>query len=169
MSFDVFAQAFRDGDAGVPDAAAARAILSQIPHAHDPQFDSYDVEFPDGTHLEMYAGGLDGNKPFDGAMFVLRGISDAIGDFMFRFTRAAGCVLLPAMEPACVLLTDENQSQHLPPDMLADFQVITISSRAELLAALAGGYDTWRAHRDRIVGGPAGGTKPANAVDRAGG
>jgi hypothetical protein len=158
MSFDVFAQAFRDGDAGTADAAAARAIVSEFPHRHDPQFNSYDVEFADGSHLEMYAGGLDGKKPFSGAMFALRGISDAIGDFIFRFTRASGGVLLPAMEPACVLLTNESQAQHLPSDMRDDFQVITISSGAELLAALEGGYDTWRAYRDRVVGGPAGGT-----------
>ncbi len=158
MSFDVFAQAFRDGTAGTADAAAARAILSKIPHRHDPQFNSYDVELADGSHLEMYADGLDGQKPFTGAMFALRGISDGIGDFIFGFTRAAGCVLLPAMEPVCVLLTDEDQSQHLPSGMRGDFRVIVISNGAELLAALEGGYDTWRAYRDRIVGGPAGRT-----------
>jgi hypothetical protein len=158
MGFDVFAQAFRDGDAGFADAAAARAILSQTRHEHDPQFDSYDVELPDEYHLEMYAGGLDGKKPFDGALFAHCGISDAIGDFILRFARAAGCVLLPAMKPACALLTDESQSQHLPPVMRAGFQVITISSGAELVAALEGGYDTWRAYRDRIVGDAAGGT-----------
>lgn len=157
MSFDVFAQAFRHGDAGTADADAARAILAPIQHAHEAQFDSYDIEFDDGSRLEMYAGGLDGKKPFNGAMFALRGISDAIGDFIFRFTQAAGCVLLPAMEPACVLLTEESQSQHLPPDMHADFQVIAIASGAELLAALEGGYDTWRAYRDQIVGDAAGG------------
>ena len=150
MSFDVFAQAFRDGDAGTADGAAARAIMSRFPHKHDPQFNSYDVAFADGSHLEMYACGLDGQERFTGAMFALRGISDAIGDFIFRFTRAAGCVLLPAMEPACALLTDESQAQHLPPHMRDDVQVITISSAAELLAALEGGYETWRSYRERI-------------------
>ena len=158
MSFDVFAQAFRDGDAATGNAVAARAVLSEVRYNHDSQFDSFVVEFADGSHLEMYAGGLHGNEPFNGAMFALRGISDAIGDFMFRFSRAAGCVLLPAMEPPCVLLTDESQSQHLPSGMSDDFQVITISSGAELLAALEGGYDSWRAYRDRIAGDPAGGT-----------
>jgi hypothetical protein len=158
MSFDIFAQAFRDGDAGTAEADAARAILSEIPHKRDSKFDSYDIEFADGSHLEMYAGGLDRRKPFTGAMFALRGVSDAIGDFIFRFTHAAGCVLFPAMEPACVLLTDDDQSQHLPSDIRDKFQIITISSGAELLAALEGGYETWRAYRDRTVGRPAGGT-----------
>jgi hypothetical protein len=84
-------------------------------------------------------------------MFALRGVSSSIGNFIFEFTRAAVCVLLPAMEPACVLLTSEHQSEHLPSGMADDFQVIVISEGAELLAALEGGYETWRAYRDRIV------------------
>ena len=152
MSFDVFAQAFRDGGAAVGDAVAARAVLSGVQYTHDPQFDSYDINFPDGSHLEMDAEGLDGRKPFDGAMFSLRGISDAVGGFIFSFTRAAGFVLVPAMEPASVLLTNESQAQHLAPDLANDLQVIVISSGAEVLAALQGGYDSWRAYRDRVVG-----------------
>jgi hypothetical protein len=158
LSFDVFAQAFRNGCIGIADDVAARAILSEYTHKHDAEYDFYNVEFADGYHLELFAGGFDGKKPFDGGMFVLRGISDAVGDFMFRFTRASGCVLMPAMQPVCVLLTQENQEQHLPSGMRDDFQVITISSGAELLAALEGGYDTWRAYRDRIIGAATDGT-----------
>jgi hypothetical protein len=158
MSFDVFAQAFRDGAAATANATAARAVIANERHKHDPQSNSYDLEFADGSHLAMYADGLDGKKPFDSAMFAIRGISNALGDFIFRFSRAAGCVLLPAMDPACVLLTDQSQSQHLPAGMSDGFQVIPISSGAELLAALEGGYDTWRAYRDKIVGGSADGT-----------
>jgi hypothetical protein len=153
MSFDIFAQVFRDGNAATADAAAARAVLSRVPHQHDPQFDAYVVEFADGSDVEIFAGGLDGTKEFRGAMFALRGISNAIGDFIFEFARAAGCVLLPAMKPACVLLTAPNQSRHLPSGMGDDFQVMVISNGAELLAALRGGYETWRAYRDQVVGG----------------
>jgi hypothetical protein len=159
LSFDVFAQSFRNGDATPADATAARAVMATARHKHDPQFNSYDVEFADGSHLEMYAGGLDGGeKPFDGAMFALRGVSSSVGDFIFEFTRAANCVLLPAMEPACVLLTHEHQSEHLPRGMSDDFQVMVISSGAELLAALEGGYETWRAYRDQVVQRHPGGT-----------
>jgi hypothetical protein len=113
------------------------------------------VELADGSHLEIFAGGLDGKKPFDGAMFAIREISDAVGDFIFRFSRAAGCVLFPAMSPVCVLLTDQDQSHHLPAGMSDDSQVITVSNGAELLAALDGGYDTWRAYRDKVLGSSA--------------
>jgi hypothetical protein len=101
----------------------------------------------------MYAGGLDGgDKPFDGAMFALRGFSDAIGEFIFDFSRAAGCVIFPAMDPPCVLLPREDLAAHLPPDLSDSFQHIPVASGAELLAALQGGYDAWRDYRDHVVG-----------------
>jgi hypothetical protein len=152
VSFDVFAQAFRDGGAALGDFTAAQKVMAKHRHSNDPQFNSYNVEFTDGSHLEMYVGGLDGKEPFDSAMFALRGISDAIGDFIFDFTRAAGFALLPAMDPVCVLLTDQKQRPHLPAGMSDEFQVIVISSGAELLAALEGGYETWLAYRNRVFG-----------------
>lgn len=152
MSFDVFIQTFQDGDEGTPDAGAARDVLAEVPHKHEPEFDSYDVELADGSHLEMFAEGLDGREPFTGAMFALRDVTDAVADFIFRFSRAAKCVILPAMDPPCALLTDENQAPHLPADVRDEFQVISIASGGELLAALEGGYETWRAYRNRVVG-----------------
>lgn len=153
MSFDVFTQAFRDGDSAPANADAARSILSQVRHIHEPEHNFYGVEFADGSHLEIYAGGLDGRESFTGVMFALRGTSELIGNFMFEFTRASDCVLLPAMDPPCILLTDTDQERHLPPDLVENFQVIPISNGAELLAALEGGLDTWRAYRDRVIGG----------------
>ena len=152
MSFDVFAQAFRDGDAAFADAAAASAVLAEFRHDHEPEFNAYTIEFDDGSHLEMYADGLDGKEPFRSAMFALRGTGGCIGDFIYRFTKAAGCVLLPAMEPACVVLTDEGQSRHLPSDMADDFQIIAVSGGAELLSVLDGGYEGWRAYRNNVAG-----------------
>lgn len=154
MSFDVFAQAFHNGNAGNANAAAARAVLSALPHTHDPQSHFYDIELPDGSHLEMYAQGLDGKKPFKGAMFSIRTLSDALGNFIFCFTQAADCVLLPTLDPPCALLTNANQAPHLPPDLCSKFRTITISDGPELLAAFEGGYDAWHAYRDRIVHNP---------------
>lgn len=151
MSYDVFAQAFRDGGSATGDAAAARAVIAGEVHSHDPQFDLYDVQFADGSYLEMYAGGLDGRKSFNGAMFAIRSFGGPIGDFMFRFCRAAGFVLFAAKEAPCVLLTEQRQSGHLPVGMVDDFRVIMVTSGAELLAALHGGYEGWRNYRDKIV------------------
>ena len=160
MSFDVFLVTFRNGGKATANAAAARAVLERSRHNRRPEFDAYDVNFEDGSHVELYAGGLEGGEePFDGGMFALRGYSDAIGSFIFEFSRAAGCVIFPAMEPACVLLPREDLAAHLPADLGGDFQRIPVSSGRELLAALNGGYDTWRAYRDHVLrssdGGPA--------------
>lgn len=160
MSFDVFSQAFRDGDSATADAHAARAILSQVNHTHELEHDFYGVEFADGSHLEIYAAGLDGRESFTGVMFALRGTSELIGNFMFEFTSASGCVLLPAMDPPSILLTDEAQEQHLPPDLVETFQVIPIANGSELLAALEGGLDTWRAYRDRVINGSSDNNSP---------
>ena len=163
MSFDLFLMAFRNGDNTTADAAAARAVLERFRYDRQPEFDYYDVNFEDGSHVEMYADGLHGgDKPFGGAMFVLRGISDSVASFVFEFSRAAGCVVFPAMEPACVLLPREDLAAHLPADLGEKFQRIPVGSGAELLAALNGGYDAWRAYRDHVVrasgAAPAGGT-----------
>jgi hypothetical protein len=92
MSFDVFLLSFRDGRNGPADAAAARAVLERYKFRHEPEFDAFHVEFSDGSSVEMFSGGLDGaSAEFDGAMFALRGSSEGIGEFIFEFSRAAGC------------------------------------------------------------------------------
>jgi hypothetical protein len=160
MSFDVFLVTFRNGGKSTADAAAARTVLERSRHNRRPEFDVYDVNFEDGSHVELCAGGLEGGgESFDGCMFALRGFSDAIGSFIFEFSRAAGCVIFPAMEPACVLLPREDLAAHLPADLSEDFQRIPVCSGHELLAALNGGYDAWRAYRAHVLrssdGGPA--------------
>jgi hypothetical protein len=54
-----------------------------VRHSHR-EFDVYDINFQDGSHVEMHAGGLNGgDKPFVGAMFALREFSEAIAMFIF--------------------------------------------------------------------------------------
>jgi hypothetical protein len=151
MSFDLFLVTFRDGGKATADAAAARAVLERHPYDHRPEFNSYDLRFEDGSHVEMYAGGLEGgDKRFEGCMFALHGLSDAIGAFVFDFSRAAGCVIFPATDPPCVLLPRDDLAAHLPADLGDDFQHIPVSNGAELIAALNGGYESWQAYRDHV-------------------
>src|SRR4051812_31167185 len=123
MSFDLFLIAFRDGGKAPADAAAARAVLERTRYDHHSEFNGYGINFEDGSSVELYAGGLHGgDKPFNGGMFALRGSSDAIGAFIFEFARAVGCVIFPAMEPACVLVPREDLAAHLPTDLAGDLQ-----------------------------------------------
>lgn len=163
MSFDLLLTTFRNGGPAAADAAAARRVLERTRYVHRPKFDAYDINFEDGSHVQMFAGGLHGgDKPFDGAMFAMRGFSEAIGTFIFEFSRAAGCVIIPALGPSCVLLPREDQAAHLPAKVSECLQQIPIANGAELLAAVSGGFNAWRDYRDHVVpksgGGPAGGT-----------
>jgi hypothetical protein len=152
MSFDLFLVTFRNGGKVTADAAAARGVLERSRCDHRAEFDAYDFSFEDGSHVELYASGLHGgDKPFDGGMFALRGFSNAIASFIFEFSRAAGCVIFPAMEPACVFVPREDLAAHLPRDLGEGFQRIPVASGGELLAALNGGYEAWRAYRDHVV------------------
>jgi hypothetical protein len=157
MSFDVFLVTFRDGAKGTADAVAARAVLERFRYDHRPEFNAYDINFDDGSHVEMYAGGLvGGDKAFDGAMFALRGFSNAICEFIFHFSRAAGCVIFPAMERACVLIPRDDLSAHLPADLGDKFQRIPVAGGTELLAALKGGFEGWKSYREQVVRTPRG-------------
>jgi hypothetical protein len=164
MSFDVFLTAFRNGAAVPADAEAARGVLARYDCRQQPGFNAYGVTFPDGSHVELFATGLDGTgeKPFSGGMFALRGITESVGTLIFEFAAAAGCVAMPAMEQACVLIPRDDLPAHLPADLTADFQAVPVSNGAEVVAALQGGHAAWLAYRNRVVGtiggGPEGGT-----------
>ena len=152
ISFDLFLIPFKDGTKSVADVDAARQVLECFRFEHDEKFNSYSVSFDDGSHLEMNAGSLHcGAEPFDGGSIELRGLSDEIGRFVFEFARAAGCVVFPAMKEACVLLPRDDLHVHLPADIPQKFKVVPVSSGAEVLAALSGGYEAWAAYRNRVL------------------
>jgi len=87
-------------------------------------------------------------------MIALRGSSEPIGDFIFDFSRAAGCVIFPAMQPACVLIPREDLVTHMPANAIEGREQIFVASGGEVLAALSGGYAAWRVYRDRVVRQP---------------
>jgi hypothetical protein len=161
MSFDLFLVAFRNGVGADGDGAASRSVLERSRFHRQPEFHHYEVYFDDGSHLGLNAGGLHGGEKFDGAMFILHGLSEAICSFIFEFSRASGCVVFPAMDPPCVLIPRDDLAAHLPHDLSDAFARVPVASGAEVLAALNGGLDAWRAYRDHVVrtsdGGPPGG------------
>lgn len=151
MSFDVFLVAFQEGEKTIADASAARAVLNRFRYDRLSE-SAYNIAFEDGSHVELSASGLAGDEgTFDSAMVVMRGLSEAIGAFLFEFSRAAGLVLFPAMKPSCVLLPRDDLAEHLPPGITDDFPSITIANGPELIAALNGGFDAWKAYRDQVL------------------
>ena len=146
MSFDLYLRTFREGQSATGDASAARTVLQRFRHERNPEFDTYTIALDEGSRVDMRAEGLEGDgEPFTGAMFPLHGLSDAIGAFIFELARAGDCVIFPAMEPPCVLLPRGDLAAHLPSDLGDEFRRIPVSSGAELVAVLNGGYNAWRA------------------------
>ncbi len=72
----------------------------------------------------------------------------------FRVLALSGCVIVPAMEPACVLLPRDDLAAHLPADLTDGREQINVGSGPEVLAALRGGYESWKAYRDQVVRPP---------------
>lgn len=151
MSFDLFLMSVSSETDAPAKAAAARTVLTRHKHRVAPDSDLYSVEFGDGSHVELNAAGLDGTaaEPFNGGMLMLRGLSPEICEFIFEFSRAAGCVILPAMESPTVLIPREDLAASLPPE-LDDRERIPINSGADVATALTGGHDAWQAFRDRV-------------------
>jgi len=153
MSFDVLVISFHHGTECEADAVAARSVLARFQFHHEPAYNVYDINFSDGSEVELYAKGLDATGgEFRGGVFTLRGQSDEIGRFIFEFSQAAGCVIIPAMEPQTVLLPRADLADHLPGDLAEKSAQVPVANGAEVLAALSGGYATWRAYRDQVVG-----------------
>ena len=150
MSFDVFPISFRHGIGAPADATSANVVVQHHRYQHDGN--AYVFTFDDGVQAELFARGLDGTdeKPFAGGMFALRGISDAVATFILEFARASGCVIIPAMEPPCVLIPSEDLAVHLPSDLAAKMDHIVVNTGPELAAALNGGLNSWQAYRDKV-------------------
>jgi hypothetical protein len=163
MSYDIFLQAFRNGEKASGDAGAARAVIERFPFKHQPEFDAFDIDV-DGGSIEMYASGLDGKgDAFTGAMIALRGLSGSMADFIYEFCDAAGFVIFNPGNPLTLIVPREDLVQHLPAKVATELPQVPVANGAEMFAALRGGYKGWSEYRDRVVretqsGGSGGGT-----------
>lgn len=155
MSFDIHLMAFRKGQPVPANREAAQAFIDSIDHKLEPDFNAYNLTLNDGTQIEMYATGLHTNaEPFQGAMIALRGLSNAICDFIYDFCVASSCIAIPKMDPGCVLVPDETMAIEFPEGFTDEFPVVHIRSGADVAVALEGGYDAWAAFRDRVLRNP---------------
>ena len=111
MSFDLFLVAFRDGQACVGDVEAARQVLDSAQHTHYIEHSNYVICFPDGSHVELYAGGLHDKDKFDGGMFALRGrsFSQAVMQFIWDFAAAGRLAIFPARMWSYFIIPGEGQ------------------------------------------------------------
>ena len=152
MSFDLFLIAFKEGRSVSTDPSAARRLIDGLQHRSDLEAGYYDVQFADGSHVELRAEGLRGEASFNGAMVMLRSFSfsPSVTQFIRDFAAAARLVIV-AVDPPVTLLPFDDLRADLPADLLESRQAITISDGQELGRVLSGGFDQWKAYRDKIV------------------
>ena len=151
VSFDVFCMCFENGEKHAVDPAAARQVLEDIDGIAEPMDAGFVLTFPDGGAAELYVDGLSGEAEFDGGAFMLRGLTRDTCRFMLAFTDAAGAAMAPAMEPPTIILPPSARKEDLPGDLRETWDIVTVTTADELLAALSGGLDAWRAYRDQIT------------------
>lgn len=160
MSFDVYLAGVRGGEAHEGRRGSARAFLARYDHTPPDEFGFTRVTTGSGAEIELNAAPLfDETQAFESVAFHLRRMDETICELIFGFAEAAQFVIFngQAREGTPMALVPPSCSvQDLPGDMIAD-QAASIGSGAELFALLDGGFDAWRAYRDKVIGGDGGG------------
>lgn len=112
VSFDVFFQRFRNGDAEPGGGDAMREVLAPYIVREEPEHSFAEVKYGDGmadvylSRNSMMANHISGTEPWD---------------LLVRGARAANWVIIPVRCPTCI--TEESEREHLP-DGLGDAAVL---------------------------------------------
>ncbi|WP_422934220.1 hypothetical protein [Sinomonas sp. P47F7] len=121
MSFDVFFQGFRDGEAGTRGSDQMRQVLQPYIVREDGDQRFALIECGDGS-ADVYLGGRDG-------MMANHISGEQPWDLLVQGARAADWVIIPVGCPICI--THETQRRHLPDGL--DEDVVLVSSGDDLL------------------------------------
>jgi len=148
MSFDIYLIGFSEGKSVDLAKEQVRAVLQK--HSLEPLGnDSFNVNFPDGSHVELSASGLNDSGKFECCAFNIINMSDAIVRFVFEVAKAGKGALLPTMEPTPCILVDASLKESLPADLA--LPIVECESPEALIQLLAGGYKKWSAYRDYVT------------------
>jgi hypothetical protein len=129
MSYDLFVQAFVEGDAAPMPSSAFDVFRPHVDRAQ-PEEMLWHVRTPDGGEADIYASVTPGT--FD-SLTISRFSGGEPLDLLAEFTIRAGAVILPPDGPA--MLTAEIQREHLP-EGFAD-EAIIIRNGEDIRRALA--------------------------------
>ncbi|MBM7129562.1 hypothetical protein [Dyella mobilis] len=157
MSFDLFLQRFDSGTSAQVDRAAVLSVLRTVCQQPEDRFGFYLVEFPDGSHVELSAKGLETDDEFTGCAFHLRGFSKSLIFFVYDIAVAGDMVIFNAQgrsesqaEMPMTILTSADQAPHLPSAVAECFAIC--SSGVQLAQLLGASIEDWEGYRDRVVG-----------------
>lgn len=152
MSFDLFLQAFANGEQADASREGVGAVLYRFPHDGPGTYGFYRVPvYPDGGTIEFAAGGLDGSKPFQGASFHLHGFGMESVAFIFEIAQAGRMVIFnpQAHDTPLALLPPGVPASDLPS---AVDNWGHVASADALMAALSNDFARWASFRDSVVG-----------------
>lgn len=147
MSYGIFLH--RDAPLSAAERRAVRAALARWGWDGSPG-SPYQIGTPDGITVECYASKLDADEPFHHISLEVRGFSLDLCRLVLDLARTGRFSVSHDGDPAAVILADETHRRDLPPDVPAD-AVMVCDTPEELEAALDGGFDTWKAYRDRVI------------------
>ena len=124
MSFDIFFQAFADGDGSVGNGDAAAAVLRPVTTVRDGSF----------ARIVTSDGGADmfGVDALDQGVMINHASGLVVWDVMYELARVGGYAIMPVGCPTCV--TSEDGLCDLPEGLGDDAKVI--SSGADLLSVI---------------------------------
>jgi hypothetical protein len=135
------------------DRDAVRAALSRWGWDGSPD-SPYQIGTEDGITVEFYARGLDGDGPFDGGNLEVRGFSTELCQLVLDLARAGPFTVSHDGDPSAFILVAEEQRAELPADVADHPQLMVCLTPEALEAALDGGFEAWRAYRDRVCDRP---------------
>jgi hypothetical protein len=123
MSFDVFFQRFKDGEADPSGGDVMRRVLAPFVVREEPEHHFVLIEFGDGT-ADLYL--------HDDHMMTNHVTGQLPWDLLVDGAREAGWAILPVGCPTCI--TDEAQRQHLPEGL--NEEVATVLTGADFLRVI---------------------------------
>lgn len=129
MSFDIYVQAFTNGNAASRPSDAVRALLLEHATAHDQAGGFVQITY-NGASADVYGLPEEGSA-LDGLMF--NHVEDAAFELIVKAAQEADAVVMPVGCAVCV--TSESQLAHLPAELREVVQVVR--SGAELRAAIS--------------------------------
>lgn len=131
VSFDVFVQRFRDGNAAPLSPGVFHEVFGPHVDRREPEHRLLHVRTADGGEADVYA---DADDPGSSSLMVNHFSGEMVSDLIVEYARRADAVILPAGCPT--LLTSAEQRQHLPEALSADVRVV--SDGPGFLAAIRG-------------------------------
>jgi hypothetical protein len=125
MSFDVFFQRFRDGDADPGGVEAMRSVLAPHIAREEPEHSFAHVVFGDGA-ADVYLS--------DGSMLANHIAGEQPWGLLVEGAKAAGWAIMPVGCP--VLITDESYRAHLPDGLAED--AVNVLTGKDILRVISG-------------------------------